>query len=271
MGMMLPDGFSYGALLAAVLMYVAVRSQSLLRAAHQTNRKQLERLKAAYSELQQTSVQAMGYAALSERARLARDIHDGLGHQMTSLIVQLQALKWMIPKDPVEAVNSVDEMLKVARKGMDEVRYAVKEWSDDEKGLGPVALKGLISQTEAHSRLRIRYNEIGPIGDWPVACSTILYRILQEALTNILKHADANRVDIVVEEAKEKVKLLIMDDGRFSGEKPLDAGFGLNGMIDRCQSAGGSIAFSPNSPSGLRIEAVIPLDASVASYKETLV
>lgn len=258
--MMLVDGLSYGALAAAVLMYMTIRNQSLLREAHRTNRKQLERLEAAYSELQQTSVQAMGYAALTERTRLARDIHDGLGHQMTSLIIQLQALKLMIPKDPAAAANSVDDMLKVARKGMDEVRLAVKEWSDDEKGLGPIALKGLISQVEAHSSVRIQYKEIGPIGQWPVECSAILYRILQEALTNILKHADANRVEVAVEEENEHVKLLITDDGHFSSEKPLHFGFGLSGMIERCKAAGGSVVFSANSPNGLQIQAMIPLD-----------
>ncbi|MEF3305709.1 sensor histidine kinase [Paenibacillus sp. GYB003] len=261
-GIMLVDGVSYGALIAAVLMYMAVRNQSLLREAHRTNRKQLDQLQAAYAELQRTSVQAMGYAALTERAKLARDIHDGLGHQMTSLIVQLQALKLMLPKDPVAAANSVDEMLKVARKGMDEVRLAVKEWSDDEKGLGPIALKGLVSQVEANSMVRIRYKENGPIGEWPVECSTILYRILQEALTNILKHADANQVEVAVEEANGYVKLLITDDGHFSGEKPLHFGFGLSGMIERCQAAGGSIVFSANSPNGLKIQAMIPLDLS---------
>lgn len=261
-GMMMVDGFSYGALIAAVLMYVAVRNHNLLREADLTNRKQLEQLNAAYSELQQTTVQAMGYAALTERTRLARDIHDGLGHQMTSLIVQLQALKLMIPKDPLAASTSVDEILKVARKGIDEIRSAVKEWSDDEKGVGPIALKGLISQIEANSMLRIQYKEIGPVGEWPVECSVILYRIMQEALTNILKHADASRVDVSVEEENEHVKLLIADDGNYSGEKPLNFGFGLSGMSKRCKSAGGSISFSSNLPSGLKIQAVIPLNIS---------
>lgn len=269
--MMLVDEVSYGALIAAVLMYIAVRNQSLLREAHRTNRRQLEQLNTAYSELQQTSVQAMGYAALTERTRLARDIHDGFGHQMTSLIVQLQALKLMIPQDPAGAASSVDEILKVARKGMDEVRLAVKEWSDDEKGLGPIALKGLVSQIEANSMVRIQYKEIGPIGEWTVECSVILYRILQEALTNILKHADANQVNIVVEEEKEHVKLLITDDGHFSSQKPLNFGFGLSGMIERCKSAGGSIVFSANSPNGLKIQAVIPLTiTSSTANKETI-
>ncbi|WP_405459772.1 sensor histidine kinase [Paenibacillus sp. HJGM_3] len=258
--MMIVDGFSYGALLAAILLYVTLHYQSLLREAHRTNERQFEQLSAAYSELQQYSIQAMGYAALTERTRLARDIHDGLGHQLTSLIIQLQALRLMIPQDPIAAAHSVDELLKVARKGMEEIRLAVKEWSEDETGLGPIALKGLVSQTEANSLLRIDYQEAGPLSEWSVESSVILYRILQEALTNILKHAEANHVSILLKEEEEHVKLTIVDDGQFSGENALNFGFGLSGMMERCKSAGGSLTFSSNAPTGLRIEAVIPLN-----------
>lgn len=258
--MMIVDGFSYGALLAAILLYVTLHYHSLLREAQRTNERQLEQLGAAYSELQQYSIQAMGYAALTERTRLARDIHDGLGHQLTSLIIQLQALRLMIPQDPIAAANRVDELLKVARKGMEEIRLAVKEWSEDETGLGPIALKGLVSQTEANSLLRIDYQEAGPLSEWSVESSVILYRILQEALTNILKHAEANHVSILLKEDEEHVKLTIVDDGQFSGETALNFGFGLSGMMERCKSAGGSLTFSPNAPTGLRIEAVIPLN-----------
>ncbi|KON88124.1 hypothetical protein AF332_15785 [Sporosarcina globispora] len=259
--MMMLDKVSYGALAAAVLMYFAVRNQSLLRDAHRTNQKQLAQLNASYSELQQTSVQAMGYAALTERTRLAREIHDGLGHQMTSLIVQLQALKLMIPRDPAAASKNIDELLKVARKGMVEIRLAVKEWSEEEKGHGSIALKGLVSQFEANSLIRIEYKEIGSITEWTVERSVIFYRILQEALTNILKHSGANKVNVLLEEENGHVKLIITDDGHFSGDKPLDLGFGLRGMIERCKSAGGNILFTPNTPHGLRIEAVIPLES----------
>ncbi|MDN4525982.1 sensor histidine kinase [Fictibacillus fluitans] len=258
--LMLIDGLSFGALIAAVLMYAAVRNQSLLREAHDKNEKQLQQLNDAYSELQQSSIHTMRYAALTERTRLARDIHDGLGHHMTSLIVQLQALKLMISKEPAAAEESVDDILKIARNGLEEIRSSVKEWSNDEKGLGPVALQGLVSLMEGHSLMKIAYKETGIISEWTVECSVILYRILQEALTNILKHADATEVNIIVKEENEYVEMLITDDGHFSSEKPLNLGFGLSGMMERCKSAGGSIHFSANSPKGLKIKAKIPLN-----------
>lgn len=106
----------------------------------------------------------MGYATLTERTRLAREIHDGLGHQMTSLIVQLQALKMMMPKDPNAAANIVDDLLTIARKGMEEIRLAVKKWSEKTNPSGH-ALEGLVPQFEANSRIRIDYNEICNVTD----------------------------------------------------------------------------------------------------------
>jgi signal transduction histidine kinase len=86
----------------------------------------------------------MRYAALEERTRLAREIHDGIGHQLTSLIVQLQALEIMLPNNPEDASRAVTQMLGISRRAMAEVRLAVREWSSDEMGLGLVALKGLV-------------------------------------------------------------------------------------------------------------------------------
>lgn len=256
--LMLFDGFSVGAMIAAVLMYTAIRGQSLLSEADRTNRKQLAQLNKAYSELQTSSVQAMGYAALTERTRLAREIHDGLGHQMTSLIVQLQALKLMIPNDPPAAEANVTELLKVARKGMEEIRLVAKEWSADENGLGPAALKGLISQIEAYSQVKISYEEHGELTEWSEEQSVIIYRVLQEALTNILKHSRAKNVSVLLEEQDEHIMLIVVDDGIFSPGDGLELGFGLAGMVERCESVGGSCTFSSHRPHGLKVQALIP-------------
>ena len=201
----------------------------------------------------------MQYAAFAERTKLAREIHDGLGHQMTSLIIQLQALKIMLRKNPAAAQDHVEELLKVARKGMEEIRVAVKEWTSDEKDLGLTSLKGLISQVQANSLLQIEFIQAGSITEWSMEESTILYRILQESLTNVLRHSYADSVIVNVTEINGVVKLTIDDNGIYTGDKPLKYGFGLNGMIKRCQSVGGNCSFSLNEPKGLRVEAIIPI------------
>ena len=127
--------FPYQEILMITGIYVSVRSTSKLKEAYQKNQKQLKELDEAHAELQETTLLSMRYAAFAERTKLAREIHDGLGHQMTSLIVQLQALKIMLKKNPSAANESVDDLLKVARKGMEEIRTAVRDWTSDEKDL----------------------------------------------------------------------------------------------------------------------------------------
>ncbi|MED0972763.1 sensor histidine kinase [Bacillus paramycoides] len=251
--------FPYSETLIVIGLYTSIRSIAKLREAYQTNQKHLKELDEAHTELQETTVLSMQYAAFSERARLAREIHDGLGHQMTSLIIQLQALKIMLKKNPTAAQDHVEELLKVARKGMEEIRFAVKEWSSDEKDIGITSLKGLISQVEANSLLQIEFIQNGNITEWTIEESTMLYRILQESLTNILRHSYADSVIVNVTEMDRVVNLSIADNGIYTGDKPLEYGFGLNGMIKRCQSIGGNCSFSLNEPKGLRIEATIPI------------
>jgi len=249
----------YGEILALIGVYISIRSLTLLKTANQENQRQLVELNQAHAELQEAAVHSMRYAAITERTRMARDIHDGLGHHMTSLIVQLQALKLILPKDPAAAQESIMELLKVARKGMEEIRAAVREWSDDEKGLGIISLKGLVSQTQAYSKLHIDFFQHGSLSEWTVERSTVLYRILQESLTNILRHADADHVIVTVEEEHGSVRLTVADNGTYSGKKPLEGGFGLTGMRERCNSVNGHCSFTFNDPQGLKVEAVIPL------------
>jgi signal transduction histidine kinase len=251
--------FPYQESLIIIGLYFSVHSTSKLKETYQKSQRQLEELNEAHAELQETTVLSMQYAAFAERTKLAREIHDGLGHQMTSLIIQLQALKIMLKKNPAAAHDHVEDLLKVARKGMEEIRSAVKEWTSDEKDLGITSLKGLISQVQANSLLQIEFIQNGNITEWTIEESTILYRILQESLTNILRHSYADSVIVHVTEMNKVVKLSIADNGIYTGDKPLEYGFGLNGMIKRCQSIGGNSSFSLNEPKGLRVEASIPI------------
>jgi signal transduction histidine kinase len=213
----------------------------------------------------------MRYAALEERTRLAREIHDGIGHQLTSLIIQLQALEIMLPDNPKEASELVSQLLPIARRAMAEVRLAVREWSDDEMGLGLIALKGLVSQTQARSELHISFIQDSEITEWPVDTSIVLYRILQESLTNILRHSCAKSVTVYIREKEDKIVLVVSDDGQYTGEIPLIPGFGLKGLMERCQKHGGSCSISPEKPHGLRIEAILPIEYEANETKQLII
>src|SRR6266566_1504889 len=258
--------FVWPLLPAVITLYFGIRAINIYKEAYRLGQLHLQELNEAHQELQQThealqeaSVHSMRYAALAERTRLARDMHDGLGHQLTSLIVQLQALEIMLPGEPMRAANAVPAMLEVARKAMAEVRLAVSAWSEDERGLGLVALQGLVSQCAAHAHLTLAFQQDDDLTDWSVEVSVALYRVLQEALTNIMRHAEATSATIQVQERDQRVILTVADNGRYTANMELSPGFGLKGIMERCQSLGGSCTLSQNQPHGLKLQVMLPI------------
>jgi signal transduction histidine kinase len=249
-----------------IALYFSIRAINIYKESYRLSQYHIQELAEAHQELQQThaalqeaSVHSMRYAALAERTRLARDMHDGIGHQLTSLIVQLQALEIMLPGDPQQAAHAVPAMLEVARKAMAEVRHAVRAWQEDESGLGLVALQGLVSQCAAHSNLALEFQQQGYLSEWPVELSVALYRVLQEALTNIMRHAEATTVTIQVQERDQQVLLTVADNGCYTANTELSPGFGIKGIMERSQSLGGSCTLSQNQPHGLKLQVMLPI------------
>lgn len=247
-------------------LYMSVRAINIYKQAYQLSQQNVEALKAAHRELQEThedlqkaTVHSMRYAALAERARLAREIHDGLGHQLTSLIVQLQALEIMLPGDPQRASQAVPAILAAARGAMVEVRRAVETWREYESEVGLAALQGLVSQYAAISPFTPEFQPEGEFSEWPDALSVALYRILQEALTNITRHAGASAASIRVQEVDDHVLMTVSDNGTYTEEMPLTPGYGIKGILERSQALGGTCILSQNQPHGLKLQVSLPI------------
>ncbi|WP_231574785.1 sensor histidine kinase [Paenibacillus sp. FSL R7-0273] len=249
--------------------FLLARNSKIRRDTHQLTRQHLEELnrvhqelEAAHNELHEANMYSVRYAALEERTRLAREIHDGLGHQLTSLIIQLQALKIMQATDPARAAEAVEQLTDIARQAMEEVRIAVKEWSNDEMGLGSVALKGLISQTRGRTPVQLNFSQHSEGSEWSIETSIILYRVLQESLTNVLRHTDATIVDVELEEMNDTICLTVTDNGTTAGGEQVNMGFGLKGIAERCKAGGGSCTFSAVEPHGFRVQVILPVEAA---------
>lgn len=258
--------FSLGNFLAMVGIFLGIGSRKIRLEAYRMSQLHLEELhkahkelQEAHAELQEATVHSVRYAALEERTRLAREIHDGLGHQLTSLIVQLQALEIMLPGDPERASEAIKQLLDIARQAMTEVRTAVREWANDEMGLGLVALKGLVSQTQGRSSIQFHFEQDSEMTEWPIVTSILLYRILQESLTNVLRHSNAKSVIVNIMEEDDQIFLKVTDDGIYTEDSPLIPGFGLKGIMERCRLSEGSCRLKPVMPHGLRIEVKLPI------------
>lgn len=245
--------------------YAGIYGLRIRRDAQFLDRRRTQELEVAYAALQQahmelqtTTMHAMQSAALAERARLARDIHDGLGHHLTSLIISLQSLEFMLPQNPLAAEQQIPQMLTIAREALAEVRCSVQQWTSDDSLLNLSAMRGLIHQVAEQSGLHCDFIAPDQISDWDTNISITLFRVLQEACTNVLRHAQASHIRVEISEVGQHVFLQVNDDGIHTADQPLIPGFGLKSMEQRCIEVGGTFTIAGHAPHGLIIKAGLP-------------
>src|SRR5712691_6041124 len=205
-------------------------------------------------------------AALRERERLARDLHDSLGHALVALSVQLEAVQRLYAVDPVRAAAQVDAMKDLTRASMAELRRALEGLRTP--GLGDrslqQALDALSREVGARTGMEVRCQVVAGANALGPAVSETLWRMAQEALTNVEKHADARSAQVCVEMAPHAVTMRISDDGR---GLPPDAAnrsghYGLRGMRERLEGLGGTLTMHSNGYGGTLVEACLPIIAA---------
>ncbi len=219
----------------------------------------LSELKAAQAKMETDAAQSMHYAAQAERFRIARDIHDGLGHQLTSLIVQLQALSYTIPESLDEAHDRVSKILKVARAGLAEVRRSVRDWEEEDDNYGLAALTAVVEEARSNTDCSIDFETmVGERDGWPTTVQIVLYRVLQETLSNAIRHSDANHIDVRIAQRNREIRMTVEDNGSTNGVE-LTPGFGLRNMKARCEEIGGTCTWMTRPENGVRVEVNLPV------------
>ncbi len=220
-----------------------------------------EELLAELAATRDSQIQA---AALRERERLARDIHDVLAHTLSGLVVTLEGARLQLsrPGSDPDAVTSVDRALHLARNGLDEARRAVGTLRGD--GLPRVEQLGVLTdgfarQTGVPCSLQV----LGSPRPLDPEQQVALYRTAQEALTNVRKHARPDEVTVTLAYRDAEVGLTIEDRARVTQAPPALAasgsGYGLTGMRERAELLGGRLVAGP-SAHGFRVEVWLPLD-----------
>ncbi|WP_145136295.1 sensor histidine kinase [Paenibacillus sp. Y412MC10] len=235
-----------------------------LTSAHQELEAAYRSLRQAHEELEETSEQALRYAVLEERSRIAADIHDSIGHGLTSVIVQLQALPYMIEAAPDEARSTLKQVTDVARGCLQDVRTVVHEMGLVRPGEGLKELRKLADAFSERSGIPVAFTMDIP-GTIAPEQLYVLYRILQEALTNMMRHAQATQAEVRLIGNKEGLVLTIRDNGVAQG--PIQPGFGLTAMRERCAKAGGRLTVTPLAPHGLEITASLPFSAATPNNR----
>ena len=191
-------------------------------------------------------------ALVEERNRLARDIHDGLGASLSGVIIQAEYLVNLTKKDP-ELQAEVKELKVGAEEAIDEVRRAVSMWRDDFQ-LVP-QLENMCGTYQSRHKLPITLVVDGAPFDCSEEQEMTVFRILQECLTNIAKHAAPTRVLVNVHFETERVALEIVDDGKgFDVTKTPKNHYGLINMKERARKANGQVSIDSEPGKGTSVK-----------------
>jgi signal transduction histidine kinase len=203
-------------------------------------------------------------AVLSERNRIAREIHDNLAQDILGISVQLELVARLMPAAAEAAKGHLDRARILVRNSMTEARRYVWDLRSQElqkKDL-PAALRDTTRRLTAESNVEAVVEVAGPLRPLPIEVETNLLRIGQEAINNAVKHAEANRIDVSLNFDTRSVRLSIRDDGRgFETDRQVaDGHFGLIGMRERAAQIGGVLTIHSALERGTQIAIDVPLN-----------
>jgi signal transduction histidine kinase len=214
-------------------------------------------LKEANDQLRAQARDIEELATTKERNRIARDIHDGLGHYLTVVHVQLEAAQALLARDPNAAREALLKAQGLTREGLAEVRRSVAllRGSRPQRQL-VAAIEKLADECSADG-IKTELKLSGSPRPLPELVEITLYRAAQEALTNVRRHARASRLNIELAFApSDGIRLRVEDDG--IGADRVGQGFGLVGLRERAESVGGKIAVRSARGLGFTLEVELP-------------
>jgi signal transduction histidine kinase len=236
-----------------------------------TRRAYLSALRDRARRLERERDQSAALAAAEERARIAREMHDSVAHHLTVIVALSDGALRAMARAPAEAADAIRDVSGTARQALTETRQLLGVLRDDsgpeprQPLPGLAALDDLLAGVRA-AGLPVRYELSGARDDLPPALQLAVFRIVQEALTNTMKHAGpgasaAVRVQLADAEARVEVE----DDGTGRDALAGSGGGGLTGMRERVSAFGGDLDVGPRQPHGWRVSARLGLDPAGAS------
>jgi signal transduction histidine kinase len=245
------------ALLAAIAIVGFPGMTLLARRLGQAN-DQAERL---LIELEGTRAAQARAAGLAERQRLAREMHDVLAHSLSGLMLQLEGARILAAEDPSDPrlLGVIERAHHLGKSGLEEARRAIGMLRDDELP-GPERLAGLAAQFQEVSGVPCQFTVSGQAYDLPSEARLAVYRVAQEALTNITKHACPEWVEMHLGYAPGRTRLTV-ENFAMNGQPPQAAGdgpgYGLTGMRERAELLGGELT-TAMTRGGFRVELRVP-------------
>lgn len=245
---------------------------SFAGASLRSHREQNEELARLNAQLAEQAEQLADTAKLEERTRIAREMHDVIAHSVSLMVVQAGAARHLLDKDPVQSRGALSAVEEVGREALTELRRTLGMLRDDGAPSaltpqpGTEQIPELVERARA-SGLQVEYAVEGdPRGVLPGASLT-LYRVVQEALTNVTRYAAGARTRVRLGWESAAVELSVVDDGGGAATGSLGSsggGHGLAGIRERVAAYGGTVAAGPLSGgTGFEVRVRLPLDSTV--------
>ena len=216
--------------------------------------------------VQRDRVEAGRRLAYEERLQVAREVHDVVGHGLAVINMQAGVALHVLDRHPEQAAEALNAIKQTSKDALEDLRgtLAVFRQPDSANGArrpapGLDQLDSLVA-TMADSGLSVEVLVTGGRVKLPAAVDLAAYRILQESLTNVLRHAGSASATVRVEYAADQVGLEVSDRGRGRASRDIrDAGHGIVGMRERATAIGGSLEAGPRPDAGFQVTAVLPL------------
>lgn len=204
-----------------------------------------KQLKRAYNELED-------YTIMKERTNMSREMHDTVGHTLTTALVELELCKMLI-KNEDEAKEKLEDASSQVRKGLTELRMTVRKLKQDLNWEEEIYAIGDRLMHSTSIKVRTHIDDLKGIENNTLRC---IYRIIQESLTNGMKHGKATAFMIQVEVGEEEITVEIIDNG--VGAIAFKSGFGLTAMKERVEALKGRIEFESYKEEGFTVRAFLP-------------
>ncbi len=217
-------------------------------------------LERAHAELERHAARSRELAVAEERARMARDMHDSVGHYLTVINVGLQNAQRYRTVRPEAAWDEVSQARELTLEALTDTRRWVR-------ALKPLRMEGL----KGPAALRVLTESFGSddtgvaftmTGTWPDVDENrelVCYRVVQEGLTNALRHSQARHIEVALDCTPDRVQVSVTDDGTGAAPGATENGFGLRGLRERLHGVGGALDVAGRAGEGFTLRATVPL------------
>lgn len=265
------DAYLVDALTIALFLAIAWLAGDLIRTRRAYHQSLLDRAERAEALQDSMAHQAVA----EERTRIARELHDVVAHSMSLMVVQAGAARRLVDKNPERATEAIEAIENVGRNSLDEMRriLGVLRSDNEQDQTAPQpdlqALDELCHEFSA-AGLPVALAHQGDPRPLPASLELTAYRIVQESLTNSLKHAGACHARVMLDWHDESLAITVEDDGRGRAgsdtkDRPASSRKGLIGMRERIAAFGGDFDARPRLSGGWRVEATLPISTEALS------